>query len=44
MIHNTGDVPLARGLALAPGGKSVSFAQVDRWQSNIVVADYEVVK
>jgi hypothetical protein len=44
MIHNTGHVPLARGLAVAPGGKSVFFAQVDRWQSNIVVADYEVVK
>ena len=44
LIHNTGAVPLARGLALAPGGKSVFFAQIDRWQSNIVVADYEVVK
>ena len=44
MIHSTGHVPLARGLAVAPGGKFVYFAQVDRWQSNIVVGDYEIVK
>jgi serine/threonine protein kinase len=44
MIHTTGHVPLARGLAVAPGGKSVYFAQVDRWQSNIFVADYEILK
>ena len=44
MIHSTGDVPLARGLALSPEGTSVLFAQLDRWQSNIVVADYEFVK
>lgn len=44
MIHNTGQVPLARGLAVAPGGKFIYFAQTDRWQSNIVVADYEIVK
>jgi Tol biopolymer transport system component len=44
MIHNTGDVPLARGLALTRDGADVLFAQLDRWQSNIVVADYEIVK
>jgi serine/threonine protein kinase len=44
MIHKGGEAPLARGLALAPGGASVLFAQLDRWQSNIVVADYEIVK
>jgi len=44
MIHAAGDTPLARGLAVSAGGKSVFFAQLDRWQSNIVVADYEVVK
>ena len=40
----TGEVPLARGLAVSTGGDSVLFAQLDRWQSNIVVADYEIAK
>jgi Tol biopolymer transport system component len=44
MIHKAGEAPLARGLALSPDGTSVLFAQLDRWQSNIVVADYEIVK
>jgi len=44
MIHSTGNTPLARGLAVSPGAKTVFFAQQDRWQSSIVVADYEMVK
>jgi serine/threonine protein kinase/Tol biopolymer transport system component len=44
MIHSTGDVPLARGLAVSPRGTSVLFSQLDRWQSNIIIADYEIAK
>jgi Tol biopolymer transport system component len=44
LIHTTGDVPLARGLAVSPAGDAIFFSQLDRWQSNIIVADYEVVK
>jgi hypothetical protein len=44
MIHNSGELLLGRGLALSPGGKSLYFVQLDRWQSNVIVADYEIVK
>jgi len=44
IIYKGGEAPLARGLALSPDGTSVLFAQLDRWQSNIVVADYEIDK
>jgi len=44
IIYQPGEAPLARGLSISPEGTSVLFAQLDRWQSNIVVADYEIVK
>jgi len=44
IVHSVGDVPLARGLALSRSGTTVFFSQLDRWESNIVVADYEIVK
>jgi len=43
MVHRAG-VPLARGLALSPSGDSLFFVRMDRQESNIMVADYEVVK
>jgi serine/threonine protein kinase/Tol biopolymer transport system component len=44
MVHRAGDAPLGRGLALSPDGNSLFFVRLDRSESNIMVADYEVVK
>ena len=44
IVHRAGDAPLGRGLALSPDGKLLSFVRLDRSDSNIMVADYEVVK
>jgi Tol biopolymer transport system component len=44
IVYNSGDTPLRRGLSLSPGGTSIFFARLDRWQSNVIVADYEIAK
>jgi Tol biopolymer transport system component len=43
IAHRSGDAPLGRGLALSPDGKFLFFVRLDRSDSNIMVADYEVV-
>ena len=42
-VHST-DAPLARGLALSSSGDSLLFVRTDRLESNIMVANYTVVK
>ncbi len=44
IVYDSGDTPLRRGLTLSPDGTTIFFSRLDRWQSNIIVADYEVVK
>jgi Tol biopolymer transport system component len=43
IVHRAADAPLGRGLALSPDGKFLFFVRLDRFDSNIMVADYEVV-
>jgi hypothetical protein len=44
MVYRADDAPLGRGLALSPDGKLLFFVRLDRSESNIMVADYEVLK
>lgn len=44
LIYSASALPLSRGLALSSDGKSLLYARTDRSESNIVVADYEIMK
>ena len=44
LIYHSVDKPVGRGIAFSPMAKTLYFARWDRWQSTVVVADYEIVE
>lgn len=43
-VFEAGSAPITRGLSVSPDGKWVYFARTDHSESNVVYADYEVLK